>query len=776
VDFGLGNAVALSDDGSTALIGASGAYVGTGEAYVFVRPGSFWSTTEMPTATLSVNGLRIGSLVGSAVALSRDGSHALLGGPDANSLGSAYLFVRPSSGWLDSTVPVATYTDSTLGQNGRLGGAVALADDGGTMLIGAPGAQDNLGLAGVYAQPSTGWHDMSNPDATLTATGPEKSNAFGASVAVSVDGTVVLVGADTINNLAGAAYVFVRTGSNWSSTSSPTAILSAQNITRASYFVEAVALSSDGATALIGAPDANNGAGQAYLFVRPAAGWATTNAPTGSLYDGDPNSHFGSAVALSAHGSTALIGTRYYPAQPGSAYVCTWPRGGWSAFTDVSAVLTVSGSGQYSEFGSDVALSDDGATALIGAEGAGAAYIYSRPLTGWTSMSSPNATLTFPVERGFGGKVALSGDGSTALVSALGVVIGEGSADIYMRGGAAWTDQSTPVAILDGGAADQGGLVGADVALSEDGSVALVSAEDANNGAGIAFVFVRPSSGWTGGSTMTTTAPAAILDNGGLGTDSHFGWCVALSGDGNTALVGAFGANSNAGAVQVFAPALPLSGRQSVSFGVGWSLFTLPLIPAAGTVHASDVLSAILASTHGNVAALYALSNNRWSLSLTDLHRVLIGQDFTLAPGAGYLLYSDRAGGYVEASAALLGNQQWALGAGWNLEGLAATADAAPPASSVLDAILAGTHGGVAAIYGLSNSQWSPSLVDQHGTVIGQDFTLQPGAAYLVYSDRPGSITPDAVRQRGGSMTQQHSPLSGTALRALLRLRPPAIP
>jgi hypothetical protein len=85
------------------------------------------------------------------------------------------------------------------------------------------------------------------------------------------------------------------------------------------------------------------------------------------------------------------------------------------------------------------------------------------------------------------------------------------------------------------------------------------------------------------------------------------------------------------------------------SIDAGWNLVALTQPPGA-PVQASAVLSGLLASTGGNLAALYSLKHDAWSPSLIDSTASgagMIGTDFPLLPGTGYLLYSDRSGSYT---------------------------------------------------------------------------------------------------------------------------------
>ena len=92
------------------------------------------------------------------------------------------------------------------------------------------------------------------------------------------------------------------------------------------------------------------------------------------------------------------------------------------------------------------------------------------------------------------------------------------------------------------GTAEQGGSV----ALSGDGNTALVGgpARRQRPPAGAVWVFTRSGTTWT--------QQGAKLVGSGAAGDSGQGYSVALSGDGNTALVGGDGDNLGAGAVWVF--------------------------------------------------------------------------------------------------------------------------------------------------------------------------------------------------------------------------------
>jgi uncharacterized repeat protein (TIGR01451 family) len=88
------------------------------------------------------------------------------------------------------------------------------------------------------------------------------------------------------------------------------------------------------------------------------------------------------------------------------------------------------------------------------------------------------------------------------------------------------------------------------VALSADGNTALVGAPQDNGNAGAVWV-------WTHDGAVWTQQGPKLVGTGAVGAPEQ-GWSVALSADGNTALVGGIADNGYAGAVWVFTGPLPL--------------------------------------------------------------------------------------------------------------------------------------------------------------------------------------------------------------------------
>ena len=123
--------------------------------------------------------------------------------------GSASVFARSGGKWsLEKTV---TGKDGAAGD--LFGYSVSLSADGGTLAVGATGADvdgnADQGTASVFTR-GGGWA----LEATLTAAAPAAKANFGTSVALSSDGNTLAVGGP--NAGAGAANVFTRANGAWS--------------------------------------------------------------------------------------------------------------------------------------------------------------------------------------------------------------------------------------------------------------------------------------------------------------------------------------------------------------------------------------------------------------------------------------------------------------------------------------------------------------------------------------------------------------------------------
>jgi cysteine-rich repeat protein len=256
-----GDSIALSADGLTLAVGAIGeasAATGidgdqannsaqwAGAVYVFGRSGTMWSQQ----AYIKASNTDPGDEFGTSIALSADGSMLAVGAPYENSAargidgdqadnsddaaGAAYVFARSGTTWSQQSYVKAFFASSSF----HFGQCVALANGGSTLAIGGllPG------LVYVYVRSGVSW----SPEISL---GP--GNGFHVwSLALSGDGSTVVMGDWAWGTYYGTLYQYIRTGATWTKQ----AQLFAPNLDYDDWFSFGLGLSADGLTLASGAP------------------------------------------------------------------------------------------------------------------------------------------------------------------------------------------------------------------------------------------------------------------------------------------------------------------------------------------------------------------------------------------------------------------------------------------------------------------------------------------------------------------------------------------
>lgn len=357
---------------------------------------------------------------------------------------------------------------------------------------------------------------------------------------------------------------------------------------------------------------------------------------------------------------------------------------------NVITYVKASNTSANDQFGSALAMSSDGSTFVVGSyyedsnatgiggdgsnnssTDSGAVYVYVRSGATWVQQAYIKASNTDADDR-FGSSVALSADGNVLAVGALqeasnatGIdgnqanngTLQAGAVYLFRRTGSTWVQES----YVKASNTDLGDTFGTSVALSSDGTTLAVGAglEDsnatgiggnqANNSAmyaGAVYVFTRSGMVWSQQAYVKASNTNAM---------DYFGSNVALSADGSTLAVGAYGEASNAtgvggnqannstllaGAVYVFTRA-----------GVVWS--------QQAYVKASDVVSVnffgnVCLSNDGdtmlvgsNTAAyVYNRSGGVWSFEsrLPGIRSVALSADGNTLVGGSYSDNSNATG------------------------------------------------------------------------------------------------------------------------------------
>ncbi len=539
-----GKSVALSEKGEYALIGGPANNEGVGAAWVETRSGTVWSYQAKLAATEESGKGEFG--FGVALA-SKEANYALIGGPANNEgVGAAWVLTRSGTTWTAQ----ATLTGGGENGPGAFGDSVALSSTGEYALVGGKKDSLEVGAAWAFLRSGTTWAQQGEKLIGKEEAGEGEfrpgKGAFGFSVALSSEGNIALIGGQSYLNDVGAAWVFTRSGTTWTQQ----AKLTAKNGEEIGpgEFGSSVALSSSGSTALIGGYHDNEGAGAVWAFTRSGEKWTQQGEKlTGKEESGA--GEFGVSVGLSATGEYALVGGNRDHEGAGAVWVF---RSSGEKWTQQGEKLTGKEESGAGEFGTSVALSSEGNTALVGGPtdntDVGAAWVLTRSGERW---NQPGEKLTGKEESGkgeFGTSVALSANGNTALVGGPTDNTDVGAAWVLTRSGEKWTQQGEK---LTGKEETGAGEFGTSVALSANGNTALVGGPADGKGAGAAWVLAHSGAKWEQQGAKLTAKSGEEIGEG------NFGAGVALSSEGNTALVGGPDDNAGVGATWVFVNTSP---------------------------------------------------------------------------------------------------------------------------------------------------------------------------------------------------------------------------
>jgi hypothetical protein len=287
----------------------------------------------------------------------------------------------------------------------------------------------------------------------------------------------------------GAVYVFVEPSGGWRDTP-PIATLTVPTNGGGVFLGDSVSISADGATIVAGAENYGDGFGAALVFLKPAGGWADTNEPTAIL--SSPSAvGLGNSVAVSGDGDTVAAGSIGLH-ELGAAYIFTKPETGWQNESPV-ATLTNSDQGVEDAFGYSITASPTGNTIVVGDPGK-AVYVFDRPKTGWQTMTQTAelTVLAHELDTQLGWSVALFGN--VILAGAPNIFIGHenpGAAFAYIKPLGGWVNTSMPnlpVTSSDGASRDG---FGQSVALN--GNIGIIGAPghavNGNAEQGAAYIF-----------------------------------------------------------------------------------------------------------------------------------------------------------------------------------------------------------------------------------------------------------------------------------------------
>ena len=348
-----------------------------GSVDIYVKPASGWSSaTQSAMLIPSDQGLGFGS----SVAINENGSIVVVGAantsnfePITNTPGAVYVFERPTGGWSGTLTESAklTATDGVVGD--ALGNSVGIS--GTTIVAGAFFANNFAGRAYVFTSSSGHW----SQSAELTASDGGLLSYLGESISIS--GNTVVAGSTGQNNFQGAVYVFVPPQSGWMNMTQTAELSAAPSLSGNNFLGQSVSIRNN--TIAAGAPNAAKGNGAVAIYLKPASGWANSNSPNATLVAPDPaqGAAFGNSVALSPNGSAAAVGAPVQTVgsnlEQGEAYLYLKPAAGWKNSNHAYQEFFAADGAQADLMGTSVGIA--GVNVVAGApksSAPGAAYIF----------------------------------------------------------------------------------------------------------------------------------------------------------------------------------------------------------------------------------------------------------------------------------------------------------------------------------------------------------------------------------------------------------------
>ena len=395
-----------------------------------------------------------------------------------------------------STPDETEIASSDLAASDQFGTQVSISSDGDYAIVGAPAEDPSdisaAGAAYIFVRSGSTWTQQ----AKLTASDAETSDQFGSKVEISGDGTYAIIGAsreDGTSTDMGAAYIFVRSGSSWSQQQK----LQASDKEASDLFGWGVSISDDGSYAVVSAlfedPGGTSGAGSAYIFTRSGSTWTQQQKIEAS--DKDVDDRFGEHVAMNSDGTYVVVGsmrddvggTNY-----GSAYIFTRSGSSWSQQAKINPSPT-----EETQFGYSVAINNDATYIAVGAPynassgtNAGAVFIFTRSGSSWSQQVK---LLSSDIQAGdfFGTHVSLNSD-ATYLVAGARLEDG-GSGDPTTSSGAAYVFERdgstwTEVKLLTASNAAASDLYGTSVSMNSNGVYAIIGAPGTSAG-GAAYIY-----------------------------------------------------------------------------------------------------------------------------------------------------------------------------------------------------------------------------------------------------------------------------------------------
>jgi hypothetical protein len=307
-----GSAVALSADGTLALVGSLGYHTERGRVHFFKLENNTWK----PLAAFGQKNAQDYDIFGISISMSSDATMALIGASNRNKgRGAVYFFTRDknSTQWVEQSL--FTATDPTLSDRDQFGISVAMSADARKALVSATHQNfygKNRGLVYYFTRSDMIWTQQG----VLPAPEPySDDDEFGTCLSLSADGSTALIGAEKSSHFGyrrGLVHFYTASDNVWTQKSFFGASYMYSDDDR---FGNSAALSADGTKAIVGAYEHGFGIGKyrglAYYFTRQDSTWTQQSVFFASDPKSEDGDEFAVSLALTAAGDKALIGAHF---------------------------------------------------------------------------------------------------------------------------------------------------------------------------------------------------------------------------------------------------------------------------------------------------------------------------------------------------------------------------------------------------------------------------------------------------------------------------------
>ena len=562
-------------------------YNSAGGIWVYKREGNIWSIESFFVPKEAYDGTGH-TQIGFSIGISDDGTKIVTGCHAANSgEGRVYIFELSNGG---TWVQKSTFSASDAQSGDRLGIELSISGDGNTIAAGAWGADtgpsSNANGGAIYIVKREEIQDTStyewvstwNQQAKIVPDDIEDNMFFGGSCALSSDGNTLAIGARDANhpgtgNNIGAAYVFVRSGGEWSQEAK---LFPNDPYVGWSSFApnKGLSISSDGNRIAVGRPQPSfTKYPGVYIFdreyvkilshsyldpsLRPSSNrWSQFTKLTPS--DGNPG-EFGYSIALSSVGDRVIVGDIIKEingiSRAGAAYIYNLPVVDATTLNISSSIRSRGGLKVYNDTGigtldpgkklhvvGDIRLSSKNENVDLSVIPESTEQEYKLTIASQYSRYLSNAENYKPE---FGRSSSISYDGNIAVVGAPF----DNYAYVFKRSGTVWTEQAKLTSSnvftdarsrANGETSDQFGY---DVAISGDGKTIAVGTKTTNTDvsldSGRVYIFTNAGYKWIEETEIMQPAINGASIGYGSSGESGFGLRVALSENGNHLAVSA---------------------------------------------------------------------------------------------------------------------------------------------------------------------------------------------------------------------------------------------